>query len=439
MIKFGILPNEGKLFMKLRSKIFFLISAALSFSMFGCVDSIIDNTAGSPSINISSPLSNGRVVVGENNISYEAADHANGQGLSHFDIYIYDTFLSTTAMNDDGTLPTLTMILSEALIDSRISYYVIVYNKDGQSKKSTVQDNILVLENIPEAPSDIIITLLTEHSVNLLWTDNSDNETNFELWRKVSSSGTYGENPYRILPMNTISTDDIGLSPTIEYYYKVRAINETGASAFSAEASTSGTSSTLWNLKAYAIGSSAVHLTWTDFYPNELGFLLERVNPLSGTWERVDPLPLRNTTEYIDTDVTANTTYTYRITYYTNTTVGPWSNKAIITTYYTDDAPPKNFMVLPSTIQISASAVPFVTWEDNSNLENGTQVEYRFGSEGRYELFGTYVEDYDHTAKIYFTPTGGLRVGTYYLRARHILAENVYTHYTNEVILTVIP
>lgn len=407
--------------------------------MLGCVDSIIDNQAGSPSISIFSPLSNGQVVVGENNISYEAADHANGQGLSHFDIYVFDTFQSTTALNDDGTLPTLTMVLSDVLIDSRISYYVIVYNEDGQSKKSDVQDNILVLENIPEAPSDLVLTLLTEHSVNLLWTDNSENETNFELWRKVSSSGSYGVNPYRVLPMNTISTDDVGLSPTIEYFYKVRAINETGASAFSDEASTSGTSSTLWNLQAYAIGSSAVHLTWTDFYPNELGFILERVNPLSSDWERVDPLPLRNTTEYIDTDVSANTTYQYRITYYTNTTVGPWSNTAIITTYYSDDVPPKDFSINPAIYPLSGNIVPIIYWEDDSTLEEGTQVEYRFGSEGSFELFNTYEEDHDHVANpIAFNLTSGLRIGTYYLRARHILAENVYTHYTDEVTLTVI-
>ena len=397
--------------MKKNSYTFFVSLLALIAILGGCVESIIDNEAGSPSITLYYPVSNDTVAIGENTVIYEAADHANGQGLSNYEIFVNDQAVATVPQNDDGSNPNLTFIVSEALIDSRISFYVNVYNEDGQVKQSNKQTNIYVSDNVPDAPGELTLTRLSEHSINLLWDDSSDNENSFELWRKVSSNGTYGDNPYKVLPPNTISTDDVGLSPTIEYYYKVRAVNETGYSGFSNEVSTSGSSTTLWNLHGYAIGSSGVQLIWTDFYPNELGFILERVNPIENVWERVDPLPLRNTTEYFDYNVSANTTYQYRITYYTNTTVGPWSNKAIITTYYTDGTPPQNLSYSSGRI----------SWTIESDIEKGTWIEISEDGVSYEFLYETNEE-----ATYYYHAVG---IGDY-IRARHKLAEKVYTEFS---------
>ena len=412
----------------MKESMFIRILPAVVFILFqiGCVDSIIENTTGTPSITVYSPASNDSIVIGQNVISYEASDHTNGTGLSYYEICINDGLSNTVSQNSDGTNPSLYLIVSDSQLDTRISYYVKVYNEDGQSKESTKFNNILVIEDVPEAPDNLTLTRLNEHSINLLWNDNSDNETSFELWRKVSSSGSYGTNPYKTLPSNTISTDDVGLSPTIEYFYKVRAINRSGSSAFCTEVSTSGSSTTLWNLKAYAIGKSAVHLTWTDFFQNELGFILEKVDPNDGTWNRVQPLPLRNTSEYIDYDVSANTTYQYRITYYTNTTIGPWSNTVIVTTYYTDDTPPQDLVV-----SLVSSTTVRVEWTDSSDLENGTVIERKKGENGVYEVVGDVNEDatsYEETIS---------ESGTYIYRARHILADNVYTYYSNEYLVTI--
>ena len=401
---------------------------ALSFILvqIGCVDSIIDNNAGTPTITVYSPASNDSVVLGQNAISYDAADHANGTGLDHYEVYINGGLSTTVSQNTDGSNPLLFLVIPEAYLDTRISYYVKVINQDGQSKESSTFENILVIEDIPNSPDNLTLTRLNEHSVNLLWNDNSDNETSFELWRKISSSGSYGTNPYKVLPSNTISTDDVGLSPTIEYFYKVRAVNRSGASSFCEEISTSSTSTELWNLKAVAIGKSAVHLTWNDFFQNELGFILERVDPLDGSWNRVQPLPLRNTQEYIDYDVSANTTYQYRITYYTNTTVGPWSNIAIVTTYYTDDTPPQDLVAY-----LVSSNTVHVEWTDSSDLENGTYIERKKGENGTYAVVGNVNEDgttFEETIS---------ESGKYYYRARHILAEDVYTYYSNEYSVTI--
>lgn len=393
----------------------------LSIIYFGCVDSIIDNKAGTPSITIYSPASNDTVKIGQNLINYEASDHANGTGLSSYEVYLNGGLVNTIGQNTDGTNPVLYLIVPETLLGQKINYSVKVYNQSGQSTQSNNFENIFVIDNIPDRPANLVLTRLNDHSVNLLWDDSSDNETSFELWRKVSSSGYYGTNPYKILPANSISTDDVGLSPTIEYFYKVRAVNGTGSSAFSNEVSTSGSSTNLWDLKAYAIGSSAVHLKWIDFFPNELGFILERINPISGNWERVQPLPLRNTTEYFDYNVSANTTYQYRITYYTNTTIGPWSNTVIITTYYTDDVPPKDLVA----INISGGNVR-VSWTDNSDLEDGTVIERKKGDNGTYVVAGQVGEDVT-----VFNETLN-ESAKYYYRARHILTDKVYTYFSNE-------
>ena len=71
--------------------------------------------------------------------------------------------------------------------------------------------------------------------VKLAWEDNSDNELSFKIERKTGSSGTYKE--IATVGPNVTNYTDTGLSASTTYFYRVRAYNLAGHSAYSNEVS----------------------------------------------------------------------------------------------------------------------------------------------------------------------------------------------------------
>ncbi len=87
-------------------------------------------------------------------------------------------------------------------------------------------------------PADLFTeTILQADKINLTWSDRSDNETGFEIWRSTSYGG-----PYALVTTtapNVTTYTDAGLTPNKKYYYEVRAKLNATLSAFSNISSTS--------------------------------------------------------------------------------------------------------------------------------------------------------------------------------------------------------
>ena len=88
---------------------------------------------------------------------------------------------------------------------------------------------------IPNAPSGLALTELTAGEVvQLSWTDNSSDELTFRIERK-ESGGSYVEIAY-VYANRTVFFDD-SVRPSITYFYRVRARNVSGDSAYLTEQS----------------------------------------------------------------------------------------------------------------------------------------------------------------------------------------------------------
>jgi hypothetical protein len=84
----------------------------------------------------------------------------------------------------------------------------------------------------PLAPSNLLVTSISNTEQLLSWTDNSDNETGFEI--ELSANGIDG--PFSFLEnvaANTELYNNIGLDPNTEYCYQVKATNLAGSSDYS--------------------------------------------------------------------------------------------------------------------------------------------------------------------------------------------------------------
>jgi len=80
----------------------------------------------------------------------------------------------------------------------------------------------------PAIPLNIAAQVLGYNKIKLTWTDNSNNETNFEVYRSTSATG-----PFQIvgtLNANVTLYTDSSLTGSTAYYYQVNAINQYGSS-----------------------------------------------------------------------------------------------------------------------------------------------------------------------------------------------------------------
>jgi len=87
---------------------------------------------------------------------------------------------------------------------------------------------------LPAAPSNLMATAISATQINLSWDDNSNNEDGFKVERKTGSSGSWSQ--IATLAGTTIY-QNTGLLPNTLYYYRVRAYNGIGNSAYSNEVS----------------------------------------------------------------------------------------------------------------------------------------------------------------------------------------------------------
>jgi hypothetical protein len=141
----------------------------------------------------------------------------------------------TGSWNEVGTTAADVVTFSNTGLSALTSYYyrVRAVNDAGYGGYSSVA-SASTLSNIPAAPTDPVLTVLGTDSIRLQWSDNSTIETAYEVQRSSNGVGW--------APIDTTSADvatytNTGLSSVKTYYYRVRATNSFGDSAWSSEES----------------------------------------------------------------------------------------------------------------------------------------------------------------------------------------------------------
>ncbi len=131
-------------------------------------------------------------------------------------------------------------------------------------------------------PADLFAeTILQSDKINLTWSDRSDNETGFEIWRSTSYAG-----PYSLVTTtapNATTYTNTGLNPNVRYYYEIRAKMNTTFSAFS-------------NITSINLPSQIVLLNWDINYPAPSPWNSTNAAPTAGsTFSDLNDVALNST------------------------------------------------------------------------------------------------------------------------------------------------
>ena len=127
---------------------------------------------------------------------------------------------TTKSWSDSTTIPNLT-------------YEYRVRAIEGTNNTAYITSS---LDNTFPAPSNLNLEVISDSSIKLDWTDNSNGEDGFIIDRKVGSTGTWVSN-YVTVSSNIKTFTDIGLTIGTAYYYRVRGYYSTYYSSYTSEIS----------------------------------------------------------------------------------------------------------------------------------------------------------------------------------------------------------
>jgi alpha-tubulin suppressor-like RCC1 family protein len=190
-------------------------------------------------------------------------------------------------------------------------YKVCAYNAlDNHSDFSSP------VNSIPQAPSNLTLSIPSNLQFDLSWQDNSHDELGFKIERKIGDEGSYEQ--IGITNTNITYYHDIsqtGFTPDTNYYYRIRAYNSLdNDSEYSNETSSKIRAPS--NLVCRLISDTQIDLSWNDISLIEDGFKIERKLGASGFYEEIATVNV-NTISYSDTTVSQSLIpYYYRVCAY---------------------------------------------------------------------------------------------------------------------------
>jgi pectate lyase len=180
-------------------------------------------TNNPPTVSITSPA-NGATFTAPASVTINATAADSDGTVSKVDFYQGTTLLGTDTSSPYSYAWTNVAAGSYSLTAKATD------NGGAATTSSTVNITVTAGGGVPAAPSSLVATGASR-SIVLTWSDNSSNETGFKIERSTSATGTFSQKA--TVGANVKTWTDTGLTTGKSYWYRVRAYNTAGNSAYS--------------------------------------------------------------------------------------------------------------------------------------------------------------------------------------------------------------
>ena len=312
----------------------------------------------------------GLLVEADSDTSIQLTWTDNANNETGFRIY-RDTALIHTTVADAQTY------LDEGRIcETDYEYYVEAFNSNVASNPSNT-DRTSTSWCPVDAPTGLTASATQVGSVNLAWTDNSNDEMGYYVQRSETGDDTWST--IATLPSDSSSHQDTTATcETQNYDYRVQAYDRNTVSDWSNVATGSSycTVEAPTGLYANTISPEEIELSWVNNAANATGTRIFREDAELTTLSS-------DATSYNDTTVDCQTLYRYTMTAYTANVESNPSNTAPAQTDYCPISAPFNVATVGDGNEVT------VSWEHDLQYATSFDVQRRVEGEGTWQLLDT--------------------------------------------------
>jgi titin len=239
-------------------------------------------------------------------------------------------------------------------------YEIIATDAAGNLSSPSNVSSATTLAGPPAAPSGLLATAASATQINLSWTNNATKQTGFKVERSAdgvtfTQIGTTGA--------TTTIYSDSPLAPVTIYYYRVRATNGAGDSAYTSVANATTLADTTpptapSNLTATAASTTQINLAWTPSTDN-VGVTQYQIQRCQGagcaTFAQVGT---STNTSFPDSGLLASTSYSYQVRALDAAgNASPFSNVATAVTQSPAPPPPVTLVQHAETSALSGTTI----------------------------------------------------------------------------------
>jgi fibronectin type 3 domain-containing protein len=274
---------------------------------------------------------------------------------------------ATTEITDTGLTPS-----------TQYGYQVQACNGAGCSSftsEATATTHLVA----PGAPSALNATAVSTSQIDLAW-DAATGTVGWYIVEGRTGGGSFAQ--IDSVAGATTNSAHTGLDPGTQYFYRVKACNDTGCSSFTAEATATTHPEPPSSLDATAVSASRIDLSWTAPAAGTVGWYLVQRRSGGGSFEQVDSVA-GGTTTLADTGLKAATQYDYRVQACNSGGCSEFSNEASATTEPTESASAPATPTGVTVVALSPYEVR-VSWNTVTGAEE-YQVRKRLGTGGSWD------------------------------------------------------
>ncbi len=200
--------------------------------------------------------------------------------------------------------------------DGTYYYRAWVQNLFGNSSWSNIVK--VIVDRVPTIPSGLIIEqILTGNELKIDWNENNYDTINYTIWS--NKAGVW--KPFINITHPGTEFIDTNLTDGIRYYYKLQAWDARGlCSGFTSVASNISIDkvapSTPANFKITEVTTDTINLSWSPSpEPDLVGYHIFKALSADGVFKKIN-IDLINGTSYVDSGLSSNTTYFYKLLAY---------------------------------------------------------------------------------------------------------------------------